>query len=229
MLLQRDKILERLGKGTVLLENVKSESQQIISSLKDIEETDDRQLRDRAIQRAKSWIKKKENQLLDDKRIIKKASFKPERPFKLGERVEISGIDQEGNILMIDEASKTAQVQVGIMKINVPLDSLAFIEQQETEQESHKYSSIVMQKAKEISTELDLRGLTLEEALEKVDKYIDDACLAGVHIVTLIHGKGTGTLRRGIQEMLRKRPNVKSYRSGHFDEGGLGVTVVELR
>jgi DNA mismatch repair protein MutS2 len=230
MLLQRDKILEKARqRGTALLESIKSESQQIISSLKDIEETDDSQLRDRSIQRAKSWLKKKETRLSDEKRIVKKASFRPERPFKLGERVEISGLDQEGNILLIDETAKTAQVQVGIMKINVPLDSLTSIQQHEAKQESHKYSSIVMQKAKDISTELDLRGLTLEEAIAKADKYIDDACLAGVHIVTLIHGKGTGTLRRGIQEMLRKRPNIKSYRVGRFDEGGLGVTVVELR
>lgn len=230
MLLQQDKEMEKCKqKAKALLQKIKNESQQIILSLKDIDITDDRQLRERAIQRARAWINNREVQLLDEKRILKKAPFRSDKPFKLGERVEISGLDQEGNILFIDETAKTAQVQVGIMKLNVPLDSLTSAQQYEAKQDSNKYSSIVMQKAKDISTELDLRGLTLEEAVDKADKYIDDACLAGIRAVTLIHGKGTGTLRRGIQELLRKRPNIISYRSGRFDEGGLGITVVELR
>lgn len=229
IVLQRDKILEKAKQtGRKLLEKIKDESEQIIAELKVIKETDERRIRDRAIQKTKAWLKNIDNQFLVEKDIIKKASFKSDKSLKPGDRVKISGLDQEGDILMIDEPARTAQVQVGIMKINVPLDSLIYTGYHDSKQEIHKYSSLGVLKAKDFSPQLDLRGLNLEEAFEKVDKYLDDAYLAGVYVVTLIHGKGTGTLRRGIQEMLKKRPNVKSFRSGNYEEGGLGVTVVEL-
>jgi len=76
--------------------------------------------------------------------------------------------------------------------------------------------------------ELDLRGLNVEEALDRVDKYLDDAVIAGLHEVTLIHGKGTGTLRKAISEHLRRHQHVKSFRLGKYGEGETGVTVVNL-
>lgn len=114
------------------------------------------------------------------------------------------------------------------MKINLPLASLVPVEEEAAETEKNRFASIAMTKAREISTELDLRGLTVEEAFMKVDSYLDDAKLAGMKTVVLIHGKGTGALRRGINEMLKKRSDIKSFRLGNIDEGGSGVTVVEL-
>ena len=85
-----------------------------------------------------------------------------------------------------------------------------------------------MSKAKAYLSQIDLRGLTLDEALMKTERYLDDAIMAGIPSVTLIHGKGTGVLRRGIHKMLQERSNIKAYRVGNMDEGGIGVTVVEL-
>ncbi|HBY93897.1 MAG TPA: endonuclease MutS2, partial [Chloroflexi bacterium] len=76
--------------------------------------------------------------------------------------------------------------------------------------------------------ELDLRGLTVEEMLPRLDKYLDDAYLAGLPRVRIIHGKGTGTLRRVVREELQRHPLVKRYREGESNEGGSGVTTVEL-
>ena len=76
--------------------------------------------------------------------------------------------------------------------------------------------------------EIHLRRLTVDEALPKLDKYLDDAFMAGLYQVRVIHGKGTGTLRRVIREQLAKHPLVKSFRAGEYGEGGAGVTVVEL-
>jgi DNA mismatch repair protein MutS2 len=80
-----------------------------------------------------------------------------------------------------------------------------------------------------VAPELDFRGLRVEEALEKVDKYLDTAYLAGLASVSLIHGKGTGVLREAIRNYLAKHPFVASYRSGGYYEGGTGVTIVEFK
>ena len=76
--------------------------------------------------------------------------------------------------------------------------------------------------------EVHLRHLTIDEALPKLDQYLDDAFMAGLYQVTVVHGKGTGTLRQAVQEQLAKHPLVKSYRPGGYGEGGAGVTIVEL-
>jgi DNA mismatch repair protein MutS2 len=123
-------------------------------------------------------------------------------------------------------------VQVGIMKLNVPLESLYKIrdeKEQKQQIQSNKYTNIALKKTEDISTELDVRGLTLDEALLRVDKYLDDAYMAGISVITIIHGKGTGVLRKGIQDMLRNEENIKSFRLGRIDEGGSGVTVVEFK
>jgi len=84
-------------------------------------------------------------------------------------------------------------------------------------------------KAREISPEIDLRGLMVDEAMEAVEKYLDDAYLAGLPKAQIIHGKGTGALRKAITDLLAKHRFVKEYRLGRYGEGGTGVTVVELR
>jgi len=82
--------------------------------------------------------------------------------------------------------------------------------------------------AKLVTNELHLRRLTVDEALLKLDKYLNDAFMAGLYQVTVIHGKGTGTLRQVVREQLAKHPLVKSYRPGEYGEGGAGVTIVTL-
>ena len=77
--------------------------------------------------------------------------------------------------------------------------------------------------------EVDVRGMYLLDAIEKVDKFIDDSVLSGLKTVTIIHGKGTGALRQGIQDYLKKRRGIEGYRNGNFGEGELGVTVVTLK
>ncbi|MCL4440175.1 MAG: Smr/MutS family protein, partial [Firmicutes bacterium] len=87
----------------------------------------------------------------------------------------------------------------------------------------------LMDKAQSIGTSLDLRGMTGDEALLEIEKYLDDAFLAGLNSVTLIHGKGTGALRAAVHRELKTHPRVKSFRLGEAGEGGAGATVVQLK
>ncbi len=228
--IQQEKIVEKAKmKARLLLDNIEREAAQIIESLKDAETENQIHIRNKAVEQARSWLRKTDEKLQDSKNaLIINASKKYKKPLKPGQKVKIAGLNQEGYILSLDEALKSAQVQVGIMKVNVPAESLIPIEQIEFEEEKSRYSSIAMSKAKEISTEIDLRGLTVDEALAEVDNYLDDAMMAGVARVTLIHGKGTGALRQGITDMLKTRSDIKAFRLGNMDEGGSGVTVVEL-
>lgn len=229
--IQQDKIIERAKeKAKNIIKKTEQESKKIISKLQQIDENEKKEIKDSSIETARTWLRKASRQLEDkDGRIVKTFNQKHDEPLNPGEKVRVLGLNQEGFIITIDESSKTAQVQVGIMKVNIPLSNLVKVEQQEIERQKSKYASIALEKVKNISTEIDLRGLTLDEALLKVDRYLDDAFMAGVTNVTLIHGKGTGVLRNGIQNMLRTRKNIKSFRLGNYDEGGAGVTVVELK
>ena len=92
-----------------------------------------------------------------------------------------------------------------------------------------KSTNAFSSKTKNASTEVDVRGQMLEEAVMNVEKFLDDCYLAGVSPVSIIHGKGTGVLRRGIGEMLKKHRYVKAYRPGRYGEGETGVTIVELK
>jgi len=147
---------------------------------------------------------------------------------KLGEEVYIPKFTQHGSVLSLPDKKGNLQVQVGIMKVTVNLEEL---QQSAKPKETgktlvHKISSA---KTENISSELDLRGLLVEEALDKVDKYLDDAYLSSLAQVRIIHGKGTGALRSAVRDQLKHHRHVKTYRFGAFNEGGDGVTVVELK
>lgn len=231
MRLEQERIIKKAKEeARLILSKVQREAEEIIKTLKDMENEDQVSMRNKAVQEARAWLRMTDEQLQDSRdSLVVKVEAKQQRPLKAGQKVKILGLNQEGYILSIDEASKEAQVQVGIMKINVPIASLIPIdEEQKPEAEKSRFASIALTKAREISRELDLRGLTVDEALIKIDNYLDDAKLAGMKTVTLIHGKGTGALRRGINEMLKNRSDIKSFRLGNVDEGGTGVTVVEL-
>jgi DNA mismatch repair protein MutS2 len=120
------------------------------------------------------------------------------------------------------------QVQVGAVKLFIPLSELRPIEKEAVSAGQVHTGGTLIDKARAISSQLDLRGKRAEEALLEVDKYLDDAGLAGLARIFLIHGKGTGALRLAVQQFLKADPRVKSFRIGEHGEGGLGVTVVNL-
>lgn len=153
------------------------------------------------------------------------------RPLKVGDTVLIFDIDKKANVLKLPEGnSNTVLVQAGIIQTRVPLSNLRLVQEKPKQQPRRTITRNVTGRAQaKVTTELDLRGQNTEEALMNVDRFIDSALLTGVNMLTIIHGKGTGTLRAAVQQHLKRHPSVASYRLGTFGEGESGVTIVELK
>ncbi len=149
------------------------------------------------------------------------------RQVKPGEEVFLPKYNQKAYVVSV--SGSNVQVQVGIMKLTVPLKELRIVKETRVTTGESKVGKVLMDKAQSISTSLDLRGMTGDEALLEIEKYLDDAFLAGLSSVILIHGKGTGALRAAVQRDLKNHPRVKSFRLGETGEGGTGATVVDLK
>lgn len=162
--------------------------------------------------------------------IIKKNTLsKPPKNLKPGDSVLIVDLNQKGTVISAPDKNGEAIVQAGIMKINVHITNLKIIDEQQVQIKRTGVGEIGKSKARSISTEIDVRGLNLDDALENVDKYLDDAVISGLSEISIIHGKGTGVLRSGIHQYLKTNKRVKSYRLGKYGEGESGVTIVELK
>ncbi len=166
----------------------------------------------------------------------RKEAWPPGRPLapeelKPGQRVYINSLGRHGNILEINDEAGDVHLQVGILKIKTnPGDLCAEVEDEKGPETSKgEIQRMRSAKAKDVPLEIDLRGLTLSESMDRVEKYLDDSLLAGMERVRLIHGKGTGALRQGLQAYLDAHSQVAGFRLGEQGEGGSGVTVVTLK
>lgn len=183
-----------------------------------------------AIQKKRDELRNKEGELsakVMKAKVIDSGRI-PEK-LKVGDQVFVPKLNQKAYVMTLPNANKELQVQAGIMKITVKINEIQLVDDDKKETIKTGGSTIAANKAKDISNEFDLRGMTVDEATIEVDKYLDDAFLAGVSQVYLIHGKGTGVLRSAIRDLIRSHSQVKSSRSGGYHEGGSGVTVVEFK
>lgn len=157
--------------------------------------------------------------------------------FHIGDTVQVLSMGTRGTITNLPNNKGIAGVQMGIMSAMLPISDLLIIPEStiSVNGEKQKYAGrraggdhTTVNKAKTFSPELNVMGKTVDEACFEIDKYLDDAVLAHISRVTIIHGKGTGALRKGIWQYLKNHPLVQSYRSGEFGEGEYGVTIVDL-
>ena len=148
------------------------------------------------------------------------------RPLVAGDSVLIFDIDKKATVIQVDKDS--ALVQAGIMKTRVPIENLRLLKK---DKPKNIQSSVrtVRDNSKGASTEIDVRGEVVIDALIDIDRAIDTAVLQHLHQITIIHGKGTGVLRREVQNHLKKHPSVRTFRLGVFGEGDSGVTIAELK
>ena len=223
-------ILKAKEEARSILRDAKEESELIVSELRDIS-LDVGKDRNKRIQEAQDMLKTKlgkvENQLSKD--ILNVKSKKIPKNLKIGESVEVLSLGQKGTVLTLPDDNGNLSIQIGVMKVTVHLNTLRRIDTENSERSVRNSKTIMSSKSKTISTEIDLRGMNIEEAIVDVDKYLDDSFIAGLNEVHIIHGKGTGALREGISSYLRRHRHVKSFRIGKYNEGGDGVTVVEVK
>lgn len=223
-------ILKAKEEARSILRDAKEESELIVSELREIS-LDVGKDRNKRIQEAQDMLKTKlgkvENQLSKD--ILNVKSKKIPKNLKIGESVEVLSLGQKGTVLTLPDDNGNLSIQIGVMKVTVHLNTLRRIDTDNSERSVRNSKTIMSSKSKTISTEIDLRGMNIEEAIVDVDKYLDDSFIAGLNEVHIIHGKGTGALREGISSYLRRHRHVKSFRIGKYNEGGDGVTVVEVK
>ena len=156
------------------------------------------------------------------------------RPLKKGDDVLIININKKAVVIDPPDKDGNVNVQAGIIKTRTKVSNLmlldenkvTFTDAQQRQMAAEKYRVTV---SRDFRSEIDLRGMNGDDAWNAVDKYFDEAHIAGIHSVRLIHGKGTGMLRKALWNYLKRDPRVVSYRYGQYGEGDLGVTVVEVK
>ncbi len=231
--LQKDKLIREAREDAKrILLNAREDAEGILSEMRKMEAEQEAAERNRAAEELRLKLKNKINKLEDSltESIMPKQGYaKPPENLKPGDSVMIINLNQKGTVVIPPDKDGEAVVQAGIMKINVHITNLRLVDEQQAEIHRVGAGKIGMSKSKSISTEIDLRGLSLEDAIESVDKYLDDASIAGLHEVTVIHGKGTGILRNGLHQYLKTNAHVKTFRLGKYGEGESGVTVVEMK
>ena len=153
--------------------------------------------------------------------------------FRLGESVKVHSLNLTGTVSSLPDAKGNLYVQMGILRSQIHISDLSIIEEplSATERQRQRTSAgkIKMSKSMTVGTEINLLGKTVDEAIAELDKYLDDAYMAHLTSVRVVHGKGTGALRAGVHNYLKRQKHVKSYRLGAFGEGDAGVTIVEFK
>jgi len=144
-----------------------------------------------------------------------------------GERVRLITLGQEATVLKKADGRGEVLVQAGIIKMSVPLGDLRPVEKKD--KPKHTSAKVVLSEQRGSAMRLDLRGKMVEEACMEIDRFIDNASITGVSEFSIVHGKGTGALRTGVQAYLKRNPRVKAYRIGAYGEGDAGVTIVTLK
>lgn len=223
-------ILKAKEEARNILRAAKEESDNIIEELRQISQDIGKE-RSKKIYQSQEKLRLKlnevENSISDD--ILNVKSNEPPKNLKIGDTVEVLSLNQKGTVLELPDEDGNVVVQVGIMKVNVHISTLKRAESDELDKGKVSTKNIIRTKSANVKKEIDLRGKTLDEALLDLDKYIDDVYLAGIKEAYIIHGKGTGVLRSGINSYLKGHKHIKSSRMGKYNEGGDGVTVIELK
>lgn len=225
-------IIEKARQEAVFItEEAQKRAEEIIDTLN--KTAKDQRQRAKAVGDARRMLgeeKKKQSEKLVSETKKKHKTLSPS-DIKVGLTVMFEDIDAPVSIESLPDKNGNLTVLAGIMRVKTNLSKLYAVKEENKEPKKKKVtvSTGVNIKNKQIRPEIDLRGMNLEEAEYVTEKFIDDAVLGGIPSITIIHGKGTGILRAGIHQLLKKNKAIKSFRLGTFGEGEAGVTVAELK
>jgi DNA mismatch repair protein MutS2 len=230
---QRDKLFEKAERDArEAVAKARREADEVIAELRRMAQEEAGAIKEHRLTEARRRLDAAEPQLRKQRTAQRPAAGAAPVKLEPGDEVKVVHLNQKGHIVELAGDSE-ALVQMGIMKMKVRIDQLERIGGSggaaKTKQPQRTASTVKRTRDENVRTELDMRGMNLEEALIEADRFLDESFLSNLGQVYLIHGKGTGILRQGMQDYLRRHKHVKSYRYGNYNEGGNGVTVVELK
>lgn len=224
---QKEKILEKSREEAKrLLLNTKENVDIILSEINEARDKISSE-NSKKIQEAQDLLRESIKNARDKSELEITKAANPIREIKVGDKVRTS-LGNLATVLELPDKKGNVLVQSGIMKMNMPKDSLTRIDVQEDTTKNNT-RSILKNKSTNVKSEIDIRGKNFEDAKDIIDKYLDDAYLSGLKSVRIIHGKGTGVLRQKLREHFRNVKLIKSYKDAEYNEGGDGVTVVTLK
>jgi DNA mismatch repair protein MutS2 len=232
-------------KKAEIIEKAKIEAREIIEDAKDVA---DKAIKDynkwlknpdkidaRSLESTRTNLRKKKDSYGEEKKEKQtKYSGHKSSDFRIGDKVLVLSLDVEGHVVELPDKNNMVLVEMGILTSRFPINDLLIIDEDKiktkTADQQFRYASTGTGNSKAISfkPEINLLGMTVDEALAALDKYLDDALLTHTETVRIVHGKGTGALRRAVTEYLKKQSYVKEFRAGEFGEGDAGVTIVKL-
>ena len=229
---QRDKIIREANeKATSIVQEAKDFADETMKNFRKFgKQNISASEMERERERIRQQLAKTENK----SGLVRKTPAKQHKPgdFHLGDSVRVLSMNLNGTVAALPDSQGKVTVQMGILRSQVPVSDLEIIQEPQTVTEKQRKRSsggMKMGKSMHISPEINLLGKTVDEAVAELDKYLDDAYLAHLNPVRIVHGKGTGALRNGVHQYLRRQKHVKSFRLGEFGEGDAGVTIVEFK
>ena len=231
---QRDRAIRKAkDEAKRIVENARRESEAVIAELRAMKKAGGAQ--EHEIQRVKKRVEQAQEALADKQEEV---GGEIPKQVRVGDMVHIASMDVDATVVSPPDAKGYVQLKAGMMKMRAQLSDLRTLtstqqmikkEQKKLERKKSMRETRVDITARPVRQELDVRGLTLEEALDEVRKFLDDAMLSSLGEVSIIHGVGTGVLRAGIHDCLRRHPCVSQFRLGRYGEGEAGVTIVSLK
>lgn len=220
-----------------IVEQTVTESNALLEELRDLKKQKDQADFAQKIAAAKSRANQTIDRLYENSDTDEQGDYTLPRALQIGDSVLVVSMGRSGTVIA-EPAGKTVMVQIGAMKTRVPIDNLRLEKSRPQQQKSQKkvHTTVVRSEkgrsgsgVRSAATELDIRGCTVDEGVMLTENFIAGSLLSGFETVTIIHGKGTGALRKGIHEHLRRMKQVKAFRPGVYGEGEDGVTIVTLR
>lgn len=234
--LNKEKIISKARENAeYILESARSESNRILDELEKlkkeskISESDRiaiaRQTVNKGLKNIENTIDSSENKQIDN--------YVLPRELEIGDDVQIIDLNKKATVISKKDKNGNVEVQAGIIKTRVNVNNLRLLEKQKINLNNapvrRKVTGLKSNADREVSMDFDIRGMNSLEGILELDKYIDNAVLSGIGRVCIIHGKGTGALRKAVHDYLKTNKNIKSFRLGVFGEGEAGVTIAELK
>ena len=217
-------------KARDILLDAENEANEIIKELTKLKKSNSSSVNKQAEEK-RNELKKSISDIQKDLILPNSENINPISPDKIqvGIKVHIPSLNQDATVVSKPDKKQNIIVQSGLVKLTIHISQVELLKKEEPKNKAKAATQRISNKSQNISTEIKLLGMTVDEAVNELDKYLDSAYLSSISIVRVVHGKGTGLLRKGVHDYLKSHPHVKSYRLGLYGEGDTGVTIVELK